>query len=111
MPTPEHHAANIVQTGGLLTALVALIFSPVTWAGFIGAAFGVAFSAPKSYWQGLLWLAFGLACSLATNAWLVVKLGPYASAIAFGVAFIVAKFHKTIFSKIDGWINRKGGQL
>lgn len=111
MPTPEHHAMNAVQLGGLIAALIAFIFSPVTWAGFIGAAFGVAFSEPKTYREGLLWLAFGLACSLAANAWLVVKIGNFANGLAFLVAFVVAKFHKTLFSQIDAIINRKGNQL
>lgn len=111
MPTPEHHATAFVQLAGLLTALAAFIFSPITWAGFIGAAFGVAFSEPKDYKEGLLWLGFGLAVSLAANGWLVDKLGSYASGLAFGVAFMVVKFHKLIFEKAAQIINRKGDSV
>lgn len=111
MPTPEHHATAFVQLAGLLTALAAFIFSPITWAGFIGAAFGVAFSEPKNYKEGLLWLTFGLAVSLATNSWLVDKIGSYASGLAFGVAFAVVKFHKVIFEKASDVISRKSDSI
>lgn len=111
MPTPEHHAATLVQVSGLIAAFTAFIFSPVTWAGFIGAAIGVGFTSPKNYKEGLLWLAFGMLLSLGANAFLVNSIGSYASGLAAIVAMFAVIWRDEIVRVGRKILIRKGDQI
>lgn len=110
MPTPEIHAAAVKTTGGL-AAVVALAISPVTLAGLIGSAFGVAFAKPMNYREGLLWLFFGLSVSLFSNAYLISKIGDYGAGIAFFVALITVVFREPLVNAIKSFIARKGDSI